>query len=139
LQGELAHAKNLKRKEINAVFQRFSEITKEVDVQEQEFEERARKRKQLREDRWKNTPKRLGSKKFTPQVQVLCTDELPEDLRTLVPKFNLMEDRFNNLKERSMLAHNALVVRNRRYKQKHVELYRSREYRLEQEKLYSDK
>jgi len=124
---------------VNRLLFRIPELKKEVDLQEAEYAERARIKK-LQQKKWENAPKRLGRDKFLQQdIQVLLTDELPSNLRTLVPRFNLMEDRFNRLKQRNMLEHNVPRPSTKRHKEKHVEKYSSRAYRLEQEKLYAEK
>jgi len=94
----------------------------------------------LRKEKQKGETKRLGSTKFVePTIQVLCTDELPNELRTLTPKFNLLEDRYKSLQQRNKIEPKSTLIssRGRRYALKHVETYRAREYRTQQERLYS--
>jgi len=101
-------------------------------------QKRAETRKQIaEEDEYKT--KRLGPEKYVEApIEVLCTDELPSNLRHVTPKFSLIEDRFRNYRRRNIIENRTPKAHYRKHKLKFVEKYAVKAWRKEQEVLYGD-
>jgi len=87
-------------------FDMVKTIGKEISAREQELAEKLAKKELLRKKREKaGITRRLGQNKYEAMdVEVKLSNELVGDLRSLAPEGNLLEDRYDNLKRRNMVA-----------------------------------
>jgi len=87
-------------------FDMVKTIGKEISTREQELAEKLAKKELLRKKREKaGITRRLGQNKYEAMdVEVKLSNELVGDLRSLAPEGNLLEDRYDNLKRRNMVA-----------------------------------
>jgi len=87
-------------------FEKLSIIGKEISAREQELAERWAKKEHLQQKREKaGITHRIGHNKYEPMdMEVKLSSELVGDLRSLVPEGNLLEDRYDNLKRRNLVA-----------------------------------
>jgi len=87
-------------------FEMVKTIGKEISAREQELAEKLAKKELLQKKRVKaGITYRLGQNKYEAMdVEVKLSNELVGDLRSLAPEGNLLEDRYDNLKRRNMVA-----------------------------------
>jgi len=83
--------------------------------------------------------KRLGPEKFvTPEVEVALSDEIPQSMRRLKSRSDLLADRLSSLQKRNIIEPRTLKDYNRRYALKVKEKRIYREYEREQATRYKD-
>jgi len=99
-------AKKKSAKQRSHEFDKMKIIGKEISAREQELAERLAKKELLQKKREKaGITNRLGQNKYEPMdIEVKLSSELVGDLRSLVPEGNLLEDRYDNLKRRNLVA-----------------------------------
>jgi len=87
-------------------FSKLETISKEISVREQELSEKLTKKELLQKKRAKaGITYRLGQNKYEAMdMEVKLSDELVGDMRSLVPEGNLLEDRYDNMKRRNIVA-----------------------------------
>jgi len=104
IQQKIAKKKTAKQR--SHEFEKLSIIGKEISAREQELAERLAKKEHLQQKREKaGITHRLGHNKYEPMdMEVKLSSELVGDLRSLVPEGNLLEDRYDNLKRRNLVA-----------------------------------
>jgi len=119
--------------------QKLDDALKDFQEREKMLSERLDIKKQ-KEELNKLKPKRLGKEKYEEkEIEVMLSEELPNSLRELTPKIDLLEDRFLSLQKRNMIETRSAKNYNRRYPLKLKVRMRHREYINEQEKKYQDK
>lgn len=102
IKQKLAKKKTAKQRELE--FGKLKSINKEISTQEAEMAERLKKRVVMEEKKATST-RRLGHNKYEAMdIEVKLSNELVGDMRSLVPEGNLLEDRYDNLKKRNMVA-----------------------------------
>lgn len=128
--------KKLEGKERRRQLARIHEIMKEIGQEEKKsldkiLENRKKKRK--------SKIKRLGGEKYQPpEVEVLLSNELPENLRKLKSEHDPILERFNSLQKRNIIEVRSRKGFFRKYKLKYVQKKDHKEFEREQEKLYAD-
>jgi len=87
-------------------FDKLKTIDKEISAHEQELTEKLAKKELLQKKREKaGITYRLGQNKYEPMdMEVKLSNELVGDMRSLVPEGNLLEDRYDNMKRRNLVA-----------------------------------
>merc|ERR1711990_377842 len=104
IQQKLSKKKTAKQRALE--FTKLKTINYEISARERELSDKLKKKELLKSKREKaGITYRLGQTKYEPMdVEVKLTSELVGDLRSLVPEGNLLEDRYDNLKRRNMVA-----------------------------------
>jgi len=104
IQQKIAKKKTAKQR--SHEFEKLSIIGKEISAREQELAERLAKKEHLQQKREKaGITHRIGHNKYEPMdMEVKLSNELFGDLRSLVPEGNLLEDRYDNMKRRNLVA-----------------------------------
>merc|ERR1712168_538927 len=104
IQQKLAKKKTAKQR--SHEFDQLKMIDKEITAREQELKEKLSKKALLRKKQEKaGVIRRIGQNKYEAMdVEVKLSSELVGDLRSLVPEGNLLEDRYDNLKRRNLVA-----------------------------------
>jgi len=104
IQQKLAKRKTAKQR--SHEFDKLKTIGQEISAWEQELSEKLAKKELLQKKREKaGVTHRLGQNKYEPMdMEVKLSNELVGDLRSLVPEGNLLEDRYDNLKRRNLVA-----------------------------------
>lgn len=87
-------------------FDKLKTISKEISAHEQELSEKLVKKALLQKKREKaGITYRLGQNKYEAMdMEVKLSNELVGDMRSLVPEGNLLEDRYDNMKRRNLVA-----------------------------------
>merc|ERR1711872_867476 len=87
-------------------FDKLKTINKEISAHEQELVEKLAKKELLKRKREKaGITHRLGQTKYEAMdMEVKLSSELVGDMRSLVPEGNLLEDRYDNMKRRNLVA-----------------------------------
>jgi len=82
--------------------------------------------------------KHLGGEKYQkPEVEVLLTDELPENLRKLKSEHDPVLERFKSLQKRNIIEVRSRKGFYRKYKIKHTPKKDHKDFEREQEKTYA--
>merc|ERR1712189_28241 len=104
IQQKLAKKKTAKQR--SHEFDQLKMIHREITAREQELKEKLSKKALLRKKQEKaGVIRRIGQNKYEAMdVEVKLSSELVGDLRSLVPEGNLLEDRYDNLKRRNLVA-----------------------------------
>jgi len=104
IQQKLAKRKTAKQR--SHEFDKLRVIGQEISAREQELAEKLLKKELVQKKREKaGITHRLGQNKYEPMdMEVKLSNELVGDLRSLVPEGNLLEDRYDNLKRRNLVA-----------------------------------
>lgn len=115
LELELDH--NRMKKQLKKQINMTHQILKEVKEHEKECEARREIQKFQQEQKWTSeAPIRVGTKHVAleKETAVALSDELSGSLRLVLPKGDLLVDRFNNFKQRNLFDANEERVSRRR-------------------------
>lgn len=104
IQQKIAKRKTAKQR--SHKFDKLKTIDEDISARQQELAERLAKKELLLAKREKaGITHRLGQTKYEPMdMEVKLSNELVGDLRSLVPEGNLLEDRYDNMKRRNIVA-----------------------------------
>jgi len=104
IQHKIAKKKTAKQRAQE--FDKLKTINKEISAHEQELVEKLAKKELLQRKREKaGITHRLGQTKYEAMdMEVKLSSELVGDMRSLVPEGNLLEDRYDNMKRRNLVA-----------------------------------
>jgi len=123
-----------RRRKIN-----IAKLARKIAAQELLREKELASTKSLKDEEDRVRVKRLGPEKFVePEVEVALSDEIPQTMRLVNSRQNLLRDRFTGLQKRNLIEPRTLKNYHRRFALKVKEKRLYREYALQQAKRYSN-